>query len=439
MRIIFGRERFNQDRAVIWHSSRVYNGHMLVLGASGTGKTHLLRKAVNQMVETSGDFVGIFVLDVHGDLEFSDSISSTVIFSESGRVGINPLKVSSDRQFGGVRKKIRSFVSAINRTSRKLGIKQENVLIHLLEDLYAANGFYIDDPQTWSLDYDPRKSRFSKKYPTMEDLKKFSEYKLKQMVTGAGSKAMKKLDELNRKFTLLEKYRKKLLKKGSLDETEISKIENKIEDLKEETKRLYSEYIDSIETGRELDDYIKYDSEDVLKSVLRYIESLYQSGIFKGKEPDFGDKPVRRYLINSLNPDEQKLFVDFLLEEIFFKAKEEGIKDRIDRIIVLDEAHMFFSDEPEHIVNIISKEGRKFGIALVMASQSLSHFSDDVLSNTATKIILGVDEVNHEKLSRKLRINKQSLRFIEPRKTALIQIKNHANLNNKYVNTVLTI
>jgi len=436
MRIIFGRERFNPDREVIWRSNRVYNGHILILGASGTGKTHRLRDIAIQMVSSQPD-IEVHVIDVHGDLLFPDSFSATAVFSESGEVGINPLKISADRQFGGVRKKIRNFVSSINRTSRKLGVKQESVLIHLLEDLYSANGFYIDDPDTWTLDYDPRSSKFAKKYPTVEDLKKFSEYKLKQILTGSGSRAIRKLDELNRKVQRLDRYRKKLSKKASLDEDEISKLEEKIESLKEETKRLYSEYIDNIETGRELDDYIKYDSEEVLKSVLRYVDSLYKSGIFKKEEPDFKRKPVRRYLINSLNPDEQKLFVDFLLEDIFFRAKEKGVRDRIETVIVLDEAHMFFSDDPEHIVNTISKEGRKFGISLVMASQSLNHFSDDVLSNTATKVLLGIDEINHDVLVRKLKVNRQSLRFIEPRKSALIQIKNHRDLGNKYVSTIL--
>jgi DNA helicase HerA-like ATPase len=40
---------------------------------------------------------------------------------------------------------------------------------------------------------------------------------------------------------------------------------------------------------------------------------------------------------------------------------------------------------------LMAKEGRKFGLDLICASQSPGHFSDDFVSNAGTKIILGID------------------------------------------------
>lgn len=47
----------------------------------------------------------------------------------------------------------------------------------------------------------------------------------------------------------------------------------------------------------------------------------------------------------------------------------------------------------DNIINIISKEARKFGLGLICASQSPTHFSEDFISNVGTKIILGLDQM----------------------------------------------
>lgn len=46
-----------------------------------------------------------------------------------------------------------------------------------------------------------------------------------------------------------------------------------------------------------------------------------------------------------------------------------------------------------------------------------------MLHTNTTKVILGVDEMYHESLSRKLGIKAVRLKYIKPKKTALIQIK----------------
>ena len=79
--------------------------------------------------------------------------------------------------FGGVRKRIQSFMSAINKTSRKLGSKQEAALRNILYDLYAANGFYDGKPESWKLK-DGVQRKYPKKHPTVEDALRFSSFKI---------------------------------------------------------------------------------------------------------------------------------------------------------------------------------------------------------------------------------------------------------------------
>ena len=45
----------------------------------------------------------------------------------------------------------------LNRTTRALGSKQEPVLMNLMLDLYAANGFYADMPSSWDINTEIRK------------------------------------------------------------------------------------------------------------------------------------------------------------------------------------------------------------------------------------------------------------------------------------------
>ncbi len=119
-----------------------------MMGASGTGKTYNLRNMISQ-IQKQDSKVRIHILDFHGDIQIDGA--SSVKFSESTNYGINPLIINPNPDFGGVRKRIQSFITALDRTSR-LGSKQQAVLRNLLTDLYIANGFYPDKPSSWVLD-----------------------------------------------------------------------------------------------------------------------------------------------------------------------------------------------------------------------------------------------------------------------------------------------
>ena len=207
--------------------------------------------------------------------------------------------------------------------------------------------------------------------------------------------------------------------------------------LKLDCKELYASYIETVETGRELDDLLKYDSRDVLKSVYDRIVALDSSGVFKPTMPRFDPAaPIWRYDIRALNADEQKMFVDVLAEGLFLAAKRKGERAGYDTFLVIDEAHNFVSDDPTHITSIISKEARKFGMGMVLASQSLSHFPEDIIGNAATKVILGIDEMYHEQTAKKLRIEAKRLGWIVPKQSALIQIKT-GDMANRYMDVML--
>lgn len=445
MEINFGIDsallKSNGQVPVIWDSKKVINAHMLLVGKSGTGKTYSLRKIINQLKEQSNDNLRIRIIDVHGDIDIEENVSS-VKFSEASPYGFNPLAINPDPDFGGIRKRIQAFMGALNRTSRKLGPKQESVLRNLLLDLYAANGFYEKNPESWSI-YDSYGNRLMhngkpKKFPTLEDAFRYASFKQKAMFLGTSNKAILNLEDVNKKAKQIQSKSKNYHKAPTKEEQEQMKVELKAAG--EAAIESFSKYIETIETGLELTDLIKYDSIDTLKSVVDRLGNLVSSGIFKNQEAPFDSNAlIWRYDVRAVtNLDEKKLFVYFLLEEIFSKRLQDGQKDDVVELVILDEANLFFSDEADNIINIISKEARKFGLGLICASQSPTHFSEDFISNVGTKIILGLDQMFWDGSVRKLKIDQSALEWIVPHKKMVVQINNKAELKNKFTWVYLT-
>lgn len=60
-------------------------------------------------------------------------------------------------------------------------------------------------------------------------------------------------------------------------------------------------------------------------------------------------------------------------------------------------------------------------MALIAASQSPTHFSEDFLANCGTKILLGLDSLYFDGTVRKMRIDKEVLNAVVPGKVAAIQ------------------
>jgi hypothetical protein len=427
LRIPLGQALFQgRVEPLVWDSSSVVNGHVLLVGASGTGKTFRLRHFMDAAMRQNPR-VRFHVLDIHGDLHIPGA--SVVNFSESQPYGLNPLAISPDKDFGGVRKRVRSFISTLNRTSRRLGTKQEAVLSNLLFDLYLSRGFRADDAATWRETPDRRS-------PTLGNLCNYARLKLEAMIIGAGSKAVVRLEAVNKAARVLGSavIEAKREERGAGKGVTREETQAALEKAKAAAKEAYGEYIDAIETGWEISDLIKYNSRDVIQSVYERLTTLESAGVFKAQRPDFPPlAPVRVYGLKALSADEQRIFVDILLEDLFFEARRAGERPATETFIVIDEAHKFVSEEDDHILNVIAKEARKFGVGLVMASQSLAHFPDDVVANAATKVILGIDEMFYEAMARKVRIDPRHLASIKPHRTALVQVKAKGDLSNRFV------
>jgi hypothetical protein len=433
MQIQFGldaaiKAREKKDVPVVWDSQRLINGHAMIAGKSGTGKTYTLCKMLGQLERQAGGRLRVHIFDAHGDIAIPGA--SSVKFSESTAYGFNPLQINPDADFGGVRKRLQSFMGALNRTSRKLGTKQEACLRAVLQDLYAANGFFEGRPETWRLDNELNR-RYAKRHPSLEDAVKFAQFKLKGMFLGTNNRAVNALETLNKKMASLHNRNRMAAKAPDTEERE--RHQKEVEKLAADAIDLFQEHVCSIQSGHEMSDLMRYDSKDVLRSVVERLENLNAIGIFKPAPPPFDPaNPMWRYDIRALSSDEKKLFVAFVLERIFQTAVERGPVDDVREVVVLDEAHLYLDDDPENIANIVAKEARKFGIALWCASQSPTHFTDDFLSNVGAKIILGLDEMFWEGTIRKMKLEQRALEWIIPQRTMIMQLNNRGETRNRF-------
>jgi hypothetical protein len=104
-------------------------------------------------------------------------------------------------------------------------------------------------------------------------------------------------------------------------------------------------------------------------------------------------------------------------------------------VIILDEAHRFFLERETNILDRIAKEARKFGVAMICASQSPSHFSEDFLGNVGTKVLLGLDEMYHDQTCRKMKIDSKVLSLVIPGRVAAIQVASRDANKPRFIQT----
>ena len=430
-----------QQLRVTLDTENLINGHTLLCGMSGVGKSYQLQKMIAS-AQASG--VEVEVFDPHDELHVPGSVA--VRYSEATRYGYNPLALNPDPHSGGVRKRINWLLALINSTSRKLGPKQETALRYLLQDIYFLNGCYDDKPQSWQKKQitESQRAEFIEQnnygalkqfYPTLGDLISYAERKVKALYLGADNKTITNLDKVNKMSAKLKATLTRLGKET--DDEEALKLEQKLEDLKHDAVSAYSDYIYSIETGREFTDVVKYNSKDVIQSVFDRLRNPDASGIFRPNPPPFGNAQVRVHQMKSLSDDEQRMFVQLRLEELFRARRDKQTVRDVQQIVVIDEAHKYADEESDNMLNVISLEGRKYGMAVWCASQSPTHFSSDFLSNCGATILLGIHTSFWDGACRKMKIDESVLRFIRPQKVVAVKFQRKAETDARFQNVIL--
>lgn len=262
--------------------------------------------------------------------------------------------------------------------------------------------------------------------PTIDDLVRFTERKLKAHFCGSNSAAMALLKDVNTAARAYHRKVTELSKRGAaLEESELAELKAALTKTKDKASFAYDSYLEAIVTGRELDDLIRYSSTEVLTSVYERFQNLRAIGIYNPQLPPFDPAmPIWRYEIKPLEIPVQRMLVDLVCARIFERAMQRGVQEDLVEIIVLDEGKRYVTESDDDILNKIVNEARKFGLGLWIASQTPAHFSDDFIKSTGTILVLGLAKADSSLAARKLGIDELMLESIIPHQTALVQVKN---------------
>ena len=425
---------------VYWEPDKLTNHHIGILGNSGSGKTHFIRQFMSAMPED----VTLEILDYHGDINTNMSGTKTLMFSQNTRYGYNPLVVNTNVHYGGVRRACNDVIDAINATSHKLGGRQVNVLRNLMLDAYVSRGIYEDRPETWhkkigtTEELDLLRANNDEEalfdyYPTLRDVLEIARRRLRALYLSIddreeGMATLDYYDEFTKAQASFGRLKKEISRVERLeqaaDET-LNRLAEKRDELMDKCVTKFRDFLSSMESGKDLDDAINYSNKDILQSVCSRLEELINIGLFEPNPPPWGDARVRRYYLKPLAQSSSELimFVRFRLQAIIREMMQEGESNgKLRRLIVLDESKVFNNNEMDNPINIIATQMRKFGLGLMMASQSPVHLSDDFVKNAGTLILLNLSTTDWDDTARSLKIPRDVLQHLVPQQIAAIRM-----------------
>jgi len=434
-----------EEWGVTYEPERLINSHLMLLGMSGVGKSFQSKLLIGGAA--SGG-VEVDVFDCHDELQSIPNASS-IKYSQATAYGYNPLVLSTDPDSGGVNRQVEFLVGLVKQTTKQFGSKQEAVLRNLLVDVYMARGIWPDNPRSWhkqciterehqALIDAKRWSELRNYYPTMVDLMSFARRKAMALLIGGDNKCVTAFEALTKLKSRLNSLNSKWAK--AHDDSEIEKIQNQIGETKQKAIETYAAFLEAMETGREVDDVFKYDSVDVLTSVMQRLDILAAAGIFRSNAPDFGGARLRVHQIKSLSDDQQTMFVKLRLREIFEEVKRLGptpTGTELRRVCFIDEAPRYMVNDKDDIINVIARESRKFGLGLWCAGQEPTRFPESFVSNCGCTMLLGIHSMFWKGAISNLRITEDGLRYIKPKEVISVKLQKEGQADPPFVNVVV--
>jgi hypothetical protein len=155
------------------------------------------------------------------------------------------------------------------------------------------------------------------------------------------------------------------------------------------------------------------------------LAATFNYGVFSRHQPDLNEKHIRIDL-SKLPPEIGAIAAESLAWQLMNQHRLMGeIEGKLSKTyLFIDEAKEL---KKSPACDRIIADGRKYGLGLVLASQSERHLSPDVIGNSSTKIILPVDQTEVKKVANRFRFAEKKVAQLTPL-TALCRFGTQAEL-----------
>lgn len=407
-----GKQSKYGDKKICWSPQEAPSPHLMIIGQTGSGKSTLGRYAIDFLLKNN---YSIHMLDLHGDMSV-DNEQAFVFTIRNSVWGINIFDFEKDDyDNGGPFENVEYILKVIAKTFFKgnMGSVQEKVLRRFFRDVYKMVGIENDNIATWN-----------HPLPKITDIGILYNKIVSFVKNGAYESFVKYFYELE-KLYMPEGIEGEYIPIELQDDLAVKKFNKKAEELASKMDRfreycLQGKYKDEFTKhfqGVDLEYYASPQNFSALEKVGIYLESLCEATLFNDNYPK-PKKGYNRYDIsayaNAANPDLAIIFVDIFLQRLFrrhkgigeYKPKDGG---KVHTFIVFDESKIIVpkgkdKEDPMAVLNRLFTEIRKYGCGIIIISQRLDHFSNEIISSIHTKVILKSDSNDFKGIIKKTNI-----------------------------------
>jgi type IV secretory pathway VirB4 component len=152
------------------------------------------------------------------------------------------------------------------------------------------------------------------------------------------------------------------------------------------------------------------------------LAATFQYSVFSKPQVKLDGRKLVRIDLSKLPPELGSIASEALLKQLMDSHRLSGESDSLRTYMLVDEAKEL---KNSRMLDRISADGRKYGLAVGVASQREAHLSKDLLANTATKIVLPVDASDIAAVARRFRFDRGRVATLQ-KFQALVRFGNEA-------------
>jgi len=167
---------------------------------------------------------------------------------------------------------------------------------------------------------------------------------------------------------------------------------------------------------KDIENEIKRSEDKTTQTLKAYLADVFDYELFSGSEKlsagDILEGGVTHLNLKSLPESSRSLFADLFLRKLYYSVKSMGEiptggnvpdKEKFRLFVIVDEAKLLVSEKQgtKAVLNKYATELRKCGVGLILASQLIAHFTDEILGNIAVKLCMKAENKKQAKENNK--------------------------------------